>query len=133
MLEQTYLYYRPVRNNTLVIGGDDTIYDNIISPVVTIYMSEDKVFNIDIGEIHTSIGVLLNRYFSKLYIDVNKLEEEIKGSVVQDALAVNISNFSMKDDKLISLKSNSNRFEIKTTIGNDYNITYDFKLDIKTI
>lgn len=133
LLERTDIFYRPIRNTNYVISASDVIYDTIISPVVTLYISKDKVFNLNIDELHTSIGSLLNDAFSNIDINISVLEENIKSSINTDILAINVSGYSPKNEKLIHLKSDSNRFSIKKTITNDYSITYDYKLEIETL
>jgi len=131
-LEQTLIMFRTRRNNEAVVVGKNRL-DSVIRPTVSMYYDiNSDHYNIDESVIYEAIGKILNKYFSKRYIDINAIESEIE-KVFPDALKVKLSNYALNDPAIINITRFSNRFEIAKKVDVNFNVVYDYDLKIERI
>jgi len=129
VLEQTSVLFKPNRSNSSV-SVEGLTSTNEISPTVTMYLrSYADGSSIDVSKAYNDIGVILSRYFNKKYIVIKDLEAEIQ-RLFSDIGAVKVSNYIGSDPLIIDIDHHS-RFAIKKKISADFDILYDFELEIK--
>jgi len=133
-LDNTKILFRARRSSDLVISKTKNKYTKVLSPTVTLYYRQDSsAFKTDFDTVYKNIGMILNRYFSKPYINITDIEHSIIKSLDSSLLTVDVSDYLPDNPKIIDLETFSNRFEIKKSIDDIFQIRYDYKLNIEYI
>ena len=130
-LDNTKISFKPIKSVTPVALIDGTEIEPIVRPTVILYVDKESTTTLPSNEdLVSDIGVIISKYINKVFIELQKAEDEIK-LLYRDVALIEIKGITKDDRRYISLKDNSNRPTIATKIDESFKAVYDITVDVR--
>ena len=142
MLDNTTVFYSPSRSNSnavLTVGAKKYVTNQFVSPVVTLYVSENSPINNDkLSYLKSIVGIIIHGHLDNGVVNINDIKEDIKKSFGTSLKGVKLTNLDGGHDfEMFNIENNTSRLTIKKKIMYDVkkeiNIEYDIDLRIYTV